>query len=169
MSVNIKYKGNTIASADTDTTSTLKTAGKYCQADIIVENTRDDAGSDFDIRINKEYSINWTDDVRWKNDNTTASAEGYSSSDTVDCTDADWVMIDWGNTAFVSGKYYGRLRMVGNANFSAKEVCDGYVSYELDRYAVFKMRSGYAYMHINKIKGENCKVYSVSINTGGLI
>ena len=41
MSVEIKYKGNTIASASTEVTKTIKTAGKYCEADILVENTPD--------------------------------------------------------------------------------------------------------------------------------
>lgn len=41
MSVNIKYKGNTISSINTNTTKTLKTSGKYCEADILVENTQD--------------------------------------------------------------------------------------------------------------------------------
>lgn len=41
MSVVVKYKGNTIASASTDTTKTLKTSGKYCEADIEVINTPD--------------------------------------------------------------------------------------------------------------------------------
>lgn len=44
MSVEIKYKGNTIASASTDTTKTLKTSGKYCEADIEVINTPDGGG-----------------------------------------------------------------------------------------------------------------------------
>lgn len=41
MSVTIKYKGNTIASANTDTTKTLKTSGKYCEDDITIENVQD--------------------------------------------------------------------------------------------------------------------------------
>ena len=41
MSATIKYKGNTIASITTDSSKTLKTSGKYCEADIIVENTND--------------------------------------------------------------------------------------------------------------------------------
>lgn len=41
MSVEIKYKGNTIASASTDTTKTIKTSGKYCEDDIEVINTQD--------------------------------------------------------------------------------------------------------------------------------
>ena len=41
MSVTVKYKGNTIASANTDTTKTLKTSGKYCEGDIIIENVQD--------------------------------------------------------------------------------------------------------------------------------
>lgn len=46
MSVEIKYKGNTIASANTDTTKTLKTSGKYCEDDIEIVNTQD-GGSAF--------------------------------------------------------------------------------------------------------------------------
>lgn len=41
MSVNIKYKNNSIAELTDTGTKTLKTAGKYCEADIIVENTND--------------------------------------------------------------------------------------------------------------------------------
>ena len=41
MSVNIKYKNNIIAEMTDTGTKTLKTAGKYCEADIIVENTKD--------------------------------------------------------------------------------------------------------------------------------
>lgn len=41
MSATIKYKGNTIASITTDGSKTLKTSGKYCEDDIIVENTKD--------------------------------------------------------------------------------------------------------------------------------
>lgn len=44
MSATIKYKGNTIASITTDSSKTLKTSGKYCEADIIVENTKDSGG-----------------------------------------------------------------------------------------------------------------------------
>ena len=41
MSVNIKYKGDTISSISTTSTKTLKTSGKYCEADIVIENTQD--------------------------------------------------------------------------------------------------------------------------------
>ena len=41
MSATIKYKGNTIASITTDSSKTLKTSGKYCEGDIIIENTKD--------------------------------------------------------------------------------------------------------------------------------
>ena len=41
MSVNIKYKNNSIATLTDTGTKTLKTSGKYCEADIIVENTKD--------------------------------------------------------------------------------------------------------------------------------
>nr|DAJ48813.1 MAG TPA: leucine rich repeat protein [Caudoviricetes sp.] len=45
MSVNIKYKNSSIAELTDTGTKTLKTAGKYCEADIIVENTKDGGGA----------------------------------------------------------------------------------------------------------------------------
>lgn len=41
MSVNIKYKNNSIATMSGTGTKTLKTSGKYCEGDIIVENTKE--------------------------------------------------------------------------------------------------------------------------------
>ena len=41
MSVTVKYKGNSIAELTENGTKTLKTSGKYCEADIVVENTKD--------------------------------------------------------------------------------------------------------------------------------
>ncbi len=41
MSVTVKYKGSTIAALTENGTKTLKTSGKYCEADIVVENTKD--------------------------------------------------------------------------------------------------------------------------------
>lgn len=41
MSVTVKYKGNSIAELTENGTKTLKTSGKYCEADIVVENTND--------------------------------------------------------------------------------------------------------------------------------
>lgn len=45
MSVTVKYKGNSIAELTENGTKTLKTSGKYCEADIIVENTKDGGGA----------------------------------------------------------------------------------------------------------------------------
>ena len=44
MSATIKYKGTTIASITTDSSKTLKTSGKYCEGDIVVENVQDGGG-----------------------------------------------------------------------------------------------------------------------------
>lgn len=41
MSATVKYKGSTIAELTENGTKTLKTSGKYCEADIVVENTQD--------------------------------------------------------------------------------------------------------------------------------
>ena len=45
MSVTVKYKGNAIAELTENGTKTLKTSGKYCEADIVVENTKDGGGA----------------------------------------------------------------------------------------------------------------------------
>ena len=44
MSVSIKYKGNEIAALTATGTKTLNTAGKYCEGDIVVENTESGGG-----------------------------------------------------------------------------------------------------------------------------
>ncbi len=41
MSVTVKYKGSAVAELTESGTKTLKTSGKYCEADIVVENTKD--------------------------------------------------------------------------------------------------------------------------------
>lgn len=48
MSVSIKYKGNEIASMSASGTKTLKTAGKYCEGDITVQNTEGGAAFPFE-------------------------------------------------------------------------------------------------------------------------
>ena len=53
MSVNIKYKGSTIAEITESVTKTLKTSGKYCEADIVVENTQDGGGASLPSVISK--------------------------------------------------------------------------------------------------------------------
>ena len=45
MSATVKYKGSTIAELTETGTKTLKTSGKYCEADIVVENTQDGGGT----------------------------------------------------------------------------------------------------------------------------
>ena len=49
MSVNIKYKNNSIATLTDTGTKTLKTSSKYCEADIIVENTKDAGGGGYAV------------------------------------------------------------------------------------------------------------------------
>lgn len=62
MSVTIKYKGNTIASANTDTTKTIKTSGKYCEADIVVENTNGGGATITDgIVVKARDTDGWTE------------------------------------------------------------------------------------------------------------
>lgn len=45
MSATVKYKGSTIAELTETGTKTLKTSGKYCESDIVVENTQDGGGA----------------------------------------------------------------------------------------------------------------------------
>ena len=42
MSVTVKYKGSAVAELTESGTKTLKTSGKYCEADIVVENKKDE-------------------------------------------------------------------------------------------------------------------------------
>ena len=60
MSVNIKYKNNSIATLTDTGTKTLKTSGKYCEADIIVENTKDGGGGGNKVET---FSITPAEDV----------------------------------------------------------------------------------------------------------
>lgn len=66
MSVTVKYKGNAIAELTDNGTKTLKTSGKYCEADIVVENMKDAGNSpkysdvnfyDYDGTLVAGYSI----------------------------------------------------------------------------------------------------------------
>ena len=58
MSVNIKYKGCPIADITETATKTLKTSGKYCEADIVVENTKDSGGAITDGIVVKARDTN---------------------------------------------------------------------------------------------------------------
>lgn len=60
MSVEITYKNSVIANISTNSTKTLKTAGKYCEGDIIVKNTQDGGASPSGT---KQITANGTYDV----------------------------------------------------------------------------------------------------------
>lgn len=60
MSATIKYKGNAITSISSNATKTLKTAGKYCEADIVVENVQDGGSTPSgtkNITANGDYDV----------------------------------------------------------------------------------------------------------------
>lgn len=65
MSVNVKYKNNSIAELSDTGTKTLKTAGKYCEADIVVENTKDGGATITDGIVIKAFRQpdNWIQEV----------------------------------------------------------------------------------------------------------
>lgn len=62
MSVNIKYKDTSIAKLTYTGTKTLKTAGKYCEADIVVENTKDSDHSVEDSMVTMRIGGAYTND-----------------------------------------------------------------------------------------------------------
>lgn len=62
MSVNIKYKNNSIAELTDTGTKTLKTAGKYCEADIVVENTKDGGATITDGIVVNEWGAGYVRD-----------------------------------------------------------------------------------------------------------
>ena len=57
MSATIKYKDNILTTITTNTTKTLETSGKYCEADIVIENT-------LDQKPEQEKTINPTESVQ---------------------------------------------------------------------------------------------------------
>lgn len=60
MSATIKYKGNTIAVLNTDTSKMCETAGKYCEDNIIIENVQDGGitpSGTIDITANGTYDV----------------------------------------------------------------------------------------------------------------
>ena len=58
MSVTVKYKGSAIAELTENGTKTLKTSGKYCEADIVVENTKDSGAAITDGIVVKARDAN---------------------------------------------------------------------------------------------------------------
>lgn len=64
MSVSVKYKGAEIAALSETGTKTLKTSGKYCEADIVVENTKDSGGSSGESRETWVWKYEDFDTVR---------------------------------------------------------------------------------------------------------
>ena len=58
MSVTVKYKGSAIAELTENGTKTLKTSGKYCEADIVVENINDGGATITDGIIIKSRDAN---------------------------------------------------------------------------------------------------------------
>lgn len=57
MSVSIKYKGNEIAALAATGTKTLNTAGKYCEGNIVVENTESGSGGVPALQTEKTISV----------------------------------------------------------------------------------------------------------------
>ena len=82
MSVNIKYKNNSIAELTDTGTKTLKTAGKYCEADIIVENTKDSEAVEWHQcpELVRNYLANVTYDP---SDYSTSQIANYAPADAV--------------------------------------------------------------------------------------
>lgn len=82
MSVNIKYKNNSIAELTDTGTKTLKTAGKYCEADIIVENTKDSEAVEWHQcpELARNYLANVTYDP---SDYSTSQIANYAPADAV--------------------------------------------------------------------------------------
>lgn len=91
MSVEIKYKGNTIASASTDTTKTLKTSGKYCEADIEVINTPDGGGEPVinPLSVTENGTYNAPSGVDGYSPVTVNVPQGITPSGTIDITDTN--------------------------------------------------------------------------------
>lgn len=109
MSATIKYKGNTIASITTDSSKTLKTSGKYCEGDIVVENVQDGGGGGkamvetfcYDNTANQFLSDTWSPSTRAKdttpipytgNASAVEVQSGTTLTSSVDCNVGDLVI-----------------------------------------------------------------------------
>ena len=93
MSVNIKYKNSSIAELTDTGIKTLKTAGKYCEADIIVENTKD------------SEAIEWHQCPELVRNYLAAAAAAYPSSE--DVTVIDQYAPSHGNEVIANTKPIG--------------------------------------------------------------
>ena len=83
MSVEITYKNKVLANISTSATKTLKTAGKYCEGDIIVKNTQDGGVSPSGT---KQITANGAYDVTNFASVVVAVAQGATQIKTVDFT-----------------------------------------------------------------------------------
>ena len=102
MSVNIKYKNNSLAELTDTGTKTLKTAGKYCEADIIVENTKD------------SEAVEWhqcPEAVRNYLANVTYDPSDYSTSQIANYAPADAVVSNYKPIGVTAGSetYYNEI------------------------------------------------------------
>lgn len=61
MSVSVSYKGATIQTISGTATKTLKTAGKYCEGDIVLQNV-ESGGADVYEAINRATNVNVADE-----------------------------------------------------------------------------------------------------------
>lgn len=84
MSVNIKYKNNSIAELTDTGTKTLKTAGKYCEADIVVENTGGSSVEDVEWHQCPELVRNYLANVTYDPSNySTSQITNYAPADAI--------------------------------------------------------------------------------------
>lgn len=116
------------------------------------------------IRINKEYTVNWTDDYRWNTkDEPIFYDEGYSASNYIDISDADYVYIVW-STPGDSPR--GPAHIIGfcKADNTLSNTTNNYFDYVSVKVFMYKAKTDNPKVRINKTKTEECHVYDVSFN-----
>ncbi len=85
MSVNVKYKDTSIVEMTDTGTKTLKTAGKYCEADIVVENTKDGGSENVEWHQCPELARNYLANVTYDpSDYTTSQIANYAPATAVE-------------------------------------------------------------------------------------
>lgn len=114
--VTLSYKGQTILELSASGNKTIKTAGKYCEADIGLAYVKSGGGSGSEILYNGDFSVNTTGVTSWSAENS-----GTSEQNAVNIIDG-WFLMQCN-----AEKTSGRLKVIPKRIY-------GYLLCQINRY-----------------------------------